>query len=303
MSAPQVGVVIPVLNRREDTLECLTSLAQATYPNVQVYVVDNGSTDGSTEAVAARFPTVKLILLGENRGFARASNVGIRRSLEAGAQYMLLLNNDTVIAPDMIDALVDAADSSPAAGILTPRIMYYGEDRVWSMGSRVRPLTLATLDFGRSRQPRFPLNRMVQVDSVVGCGMFVARPVFEQIGLFDEAFFFYYEDLDFSIRARKAGFELWAVPWAKMWHKVSASTEQSRYLRFYYLAHSSVRFYHKHTAGLQRWLMVPYRAGSACRLTLEHGLRGDIEAVRGYWRGLCNGLLNLCQSSNDGEPL
>ena len=301
MNAPRVGVVIPILNRRDDTLECLKSISEAAYPDIQIYVMDNGSTDGSVQAIGSQFPNVKLTPLGRNLGFAQASNIGLRQMMEDGARYALLLNNDTVIAPDMIDVLVGTATKSPAIGILTPRIMYYGQDRIWSMGSRIRPLTLAMLDFGQGREPRMPHEQMFQVDSTVGCGMLVNCRVFERIGLLDESFFFYYEDLDFCLRTRDAGFEIWAVPWAKMWHKVSASTEHSGYLRHYHLARSGVRFYDKHTTGLQRWLMVPYRAGSAARFTLEHGLRGASEGLRGYWHGLRDGLRGLRGRSTDGE--
>jgi len=289
---PRVGVVIPIWNHLEDTLECLTSLQVTTYPNVDVLVIDNGSTDGSADVVTAQFPFVALSVLSENQGFARATNVGIRRALERDAQYVLLLNNDTVVAPDMLSALVDAAQALPRGGILTPRIMYYGSDRIWSIGSCLRPVTFDTPDFGRSRRPGFSLETLVPVDVILGCGMLVKRCVFEQIGLLDERFFFYYEDLDFSLRARHAGYELWAVPWARMWHKVSESIKQNHYLQAYYMASSSVHFYSKHAKGKTRWLTIFYRMMSALRFTLEHGIQGDFDALKGYWRGIKTGMAN-----------
>jgi GT2 family glycosyltransferase len=293
MTAPRVGVVIPIWNHQEDTLECLTSLQAVAYPDVHIFVVDNGSTDGSADVVMTQFPSVDLSILKENQGFARATNVGIRRALDSDAQYVLLLNNDTVVAPDMISALVDAAQGLPRGGILTPRIMYYGGDHIWSMGSRLRPVTFDMPDFGRSRRPGFSLETLVPVDVILGCGMLVKRCVFEQVGLLDERFFFYYEDLDFSLRARQAGYELWAVPWARMWHKVSTSIKQNHYLRAYYMASSSVYFYAKHAIGKTRWFTMFYRMMSALRFTLEYGVQGNFEALKGYWSGLRAGLANI----------
>lgn len=296
---PRVGVVIPIWNHQEDTLECLTSLQAVTYPNVDVFVVDNGSTDGSADIITAQFPSVDLSILKENQGFARATNVGIRRALERDAQYGLLLNNDTVVAPDMISALVDAAQGLPRSGILTPRIMYYGGERIWSMGSRLRPVTFDMPDFGRSRCPGFSLETLVPVDVILGCGMLVKRCVFERVGMLDERFFFYYEDLDFSLRARHAGYELWAVPWARMWHKVSESTKQNHYLQAYYMASSSVYFYSKHVKGKTRWLTIFYRIMSALRFALEHGIQADFDAVKGYWKGVKMGMANIRNAEED----
>jgi hypothetical protein len=264
-------------------------------------VIDNGSTDGSTAVIKDQFPSVKIIPLGENQGFARACNVGICCALKNGARYTLLLNNDTVVAPDMITHLVRAMDISPAAGVLTPRIMRYGGNQIWFMGSRIRPMTLDLLDFGIGRKSQLPLDRMVQVDVALGAGMLVDRRVFERVGLLDETFFFYHEDIDFSLRVRQAGFEIWSVPWARMWHKVSASTEQRSYLRAYYHARGSVYFYYKHSAGWQRVLVLLYRLGSALRSTLRYLLRGSLRHIVSYWHGLCDGCHDLCHSLGERE--
>jgi hypothetical protein len=296
MNNPGVGVVIPILNRRDDTLECLTSLYSSGYSPIQVYIVDNGSTDGSSQVIASRFPHVTILRLESNRGFSQASNIGIRQALASGMEYILLLNNDTIVDPNMIEELVKAADILSKAGILAPQIMHYGQELVWSSGSQINPLTLDLPDFSHSAKLS-PISKMKKVDAVVGCGMLIRQNVFNKIGLLDESFFFYFEDLDFCLRARDAGYEIWTIPQAQMWHKVSASTEGHKHIRFYHLARSGIRFYFKYSKGLSRYTVIAYRIASACKFFLRRGVRGDFEGIRSYYQGLLDGLKDINTSS------
>src|SRR5262249_4616411 len=125
-------------NQPEHTLACLRSLAELDYPEVAVTVVDNGSTDGSPALIRARFPDVTLIENGRNLGFAAGNNVAIGPAVRAGSDYVMLLNNDTEVAPDMLRALIAVAERDPAIGIVGPKILYYDQpDLIWSAGGTV----------------------------------------------------------------------------------------------------------------------------------------------------------------------
>ena len=131
--------------------------------------------------------------------------------------------------------------------------------------------------------------------------MLVARRVFEQVGLLDETFFFYYEDIDFSLRVSQAGFEIWSVPSARMWHKVSASIGHCSPLQAYHHARGSVYFYYKHTVGWQRGLILMYRLGSALRSTLRHAWHGRFRHIVNYWQGLHDGWQALFRKLGESE--
>jgi len=196
-------------NGGDDTLAALESLRGT--PSI---CVDNGSTDGSDRAVEERFPDVEVLRLGENRGFAGGNNAGIRRALERGADWVLLLNNDAVARPGLAAALARAA--RPDAGLLACHVLY-PDGRVQYAGARVR----ARLGYsGRSwTSPRGSV-----VDRADGAAMAVSRVAVERAGLLDEDLFAYVEDVEWSLRIRGAGFEVVYVADAVVVHKGSAST-------------------------------------------------------------------------------
>jgi len=284
---PPVGVVIPVWNAREYTLACLDSLAGLRYPNRMVVVVDNGSEDGSSEAIAAAHSEVAIIRNEANLGFARACNQGLEQVFAMGAAYALLLNNDTTVDPDMLTRLVAAAQAHPAAGILAPTI-YYQErpDLPWFTGMRFsRPIYIVRTDRRHQVQAETP----TPVDFVSGCGMLIARRVYEQVGGLDDAYFMYYEDLDYCLRARKAGYEILYVPDAAMWHALSVSSGgKDAPIKQYHQIKSSLIFYRRHTRGLWRWLNLSIRFSHAASVATRHAIRGRLnpEAVRAYLRGI-----------------
>ena len=289
--APEVTVIIPTWNRRDDLLACLESVVSMGYPRLHVIVVDNASTDGTVGAVRARFSMVEIIRSEHNRGFAAGCNLGLQRALQRDTDYMLLLNNDVVVAPDILEHLVDAAEAHPEVGLLGPSIWYHDEpQRLWSAGYRCRPVTLAEQPprgDPRGTEPYF-------VDTLYGCGVLIRREVLETVGLLDGRFFMYYEDKDLCLRARRAGWRLMAVPAARVWHKVSPSTSGSRGLgtpfQKYHMARSSVLFFAKHTPHWLWPVVILYRLGSGLRTlarALRHG-RTDIAVayVRGLWHGV-----------------
>jgi GT2 family glycosyltransferase len=232
-----VAVIVVAHGRRDDTLDCLASLARASWGALTVIMVDNASRDDTAEAVVARFPSTHVIRQERNLGFAGGNNVGIRRALELGADYVFLLNNDATIAPDAIACCVEAAQSHPDAGALCPVIHFaVPRELIWYAG--------ATFDASRAHSGRVlgyreldsgQFTRTRETDRMTGAAVLIPQRILEQVGLLDAGLFFLYEDVDWSLRARRAGHPIYLVPDAKVWHRVSATSggEHSALIAYY----------------------------------------------------------------------
>lgn len=214
--APTVAIITLNWNRKGDTLAFLESCAALDYPRLHTLVVDNGSADGSPAAIGAAFPQVEQILNGANLGFAAGMNAGIRRALALGADYVFLANNDTTLAPDALDRLVAAAEQQ-GAGMASPAIYYASAPhRVWWLGGRLRPLLLEVRRVEAPPARHDP--RPFAVDFITGCGMLVRRDVLQTVGLFDERFFMYYEEVDLCRRIQQVGRRVQYWPVLKAMH-------------------------------------------------------------------------------------
>jgi GT2 family glycosyltransferase len=218
-----VKLVAVVLNWNggADTLRCLESLAA-----VETICVDNGSEDGSAEAVEERFPAVELIRNGANLGFAGGNNVGIRRALERGADWVWLVNNDAFVDPVAPAALAAAATARPDAGVLACKV-YFADppDVLWYAGARFSTLLgYSGRQEGYGRRDDGSYDRLRDVERATGAAMAVSRAAVERAGLLDEELFAYVEDVDWCLRIRAAGFGVVLVPGARVWHHVSASS-------------------------------------------------------------------------------
>jgi len=282
----KVCIVILNWNNAEDTIECLRSAMALRHLRPRIVVVDNGSQDGSPERIRSAFPTIDLLVNPQNLGYAAAINIGIQRALEEGANWVFLLNNDTIVDAELLVELLNAGGAHPRVGVLSPKIYYYHDpERVWFAGGVRRrfPPGIGMLGHGRKDSPAYHHPR--KIDYATGCGMMVKAEVFRAIGLFDEAYFMYHEDLDFCERARQKGYECLYVPTAKMWHKVSASTEEDPDTKWYYLGSHIVPFYHKYYTSPCVWLSV-YVVWVLLRETLKGNLRRMPAYLHGIWDGL-----------------
>jgi GT2 family glycosyltransferase len=292
LDVPLVYVISATWNQRVDMLECLASLERMPYPRQRAIVIDNGSEDGTAEAIQERFPDVQLICNGRNRGFAAAVNQGLRVALDQGADYFLVLNNDTVADPAMLDNLLRAA-SAPAVGMTVPKIYYYRQPNViWSIGALINWWTYEIKDNVRDLEDDGQWQDITERQFATLCAALIPRGVIEHTGFLDERFFVYYDDADWSLRLLGAGYRILLVPQAKLWHKVARSSggADTPYQR-YWLGRSSVLYFRKHVRGWRWLIVVPYRLGSALKTTARLLARGRIGSVAAYWRGLRDGFL------------
>ena len=210
-------------NGREDTLRCLSAL-RAVRGDFATVVADNGSADGSVAAIRAAHPDVEVVENGANLGFSGGNNAAIRRALERGAEWVVLLNNDAEPHPGMLEALRGAARRRPQGGVLAGKLLYE-DGRVQWAGQRVDLRTgYSGRPRGHGRPDGFAYSVEGRTDRAVGALMAVSRAAIERAGLLDEALFAYVEDVDWSLRIRAAGLECVFVPSARAAHRVSAST-------------------------------------------------------------------------------
>lgn len=253
---PRVEIVVLNWNGGEDTLACLESSMKIDYPAFEVVVVDNGSTDGSAAAIRERFPGVTFIKNGENLGYAGGNNVGLRNALKRDFDYVLLLNNDTEVAPEFLRFLVEAAEADPAVGIVGPTIYYHERPGViWSAGGAINWKRGQTWMVGLNERDREQFGHQPRdVDFVTGCAMLVKKAVLEQIGLLDERFFAYYEETEWCVRAGRARFKIVHVPQAHIWHKISPSAQADSPVVHYYMTRNRLLFLKATKAGIRAWL-------------------------------------------------
>jgi hypothetical protein len=258
-----VTIIVLNWNGLMDTLDCLASLAVLEYPNFEIVVVDNGSTDGSVGVIRGRFPRVQVIENSENLGYTGGNNTGLRYAWTNGADYTLLLNNDTQVAPDFLCRMIAATEVEPIIGVAGPTIYYHARpELIWSAGGAIDwrrgktwMLGLNTGDVGQlGSEPR-------QVDFVTGCALLVKRSVVDRVGLLDERFFAYYEEAEWCVRARRAGFRVIHVPQAKVWHKIPLDAREDSPVVHYYITRNRLLFLKVAKAGWQAWfhtLLVEY---------------------------------------------
>jgi GT2 family glycosyltransferase len=252
-SLPTVISVILNTNRCQDTLACLTSLNKGAYLNHRVIVLDNGSTDGSPEAICAQFPDVQLISLESNLGYTGNNNVGIREAKEQGADWVFVLNEDTVVAEDCIEQLVLVAESDPKVGIVGPLVYHHDEPTViQSAGGKLDKRWFA-VHIGQNEEDHGQYSQPQAVDYISGCALLVKRQVIEQIGGLDEKLFYYWEETDWCTRARERGWRVLFVPQARLWHKGVQRDYRPGPNVTYYNTRNRFRFLAQHHAPFSVW--------------------------------------------------
>ena len=286
-----LGIIILNLNGVEVTLDCLASLRQSTYRDFFVILVDNGSSDDSAIRIRAGYPEVDLIETGENLGFTGGNNIGMQRALDRGARVLLLLNNDTLAAPDFLGRLMAGLDFDDHLGAVTPKILFHEPaDRIWSAGGDISLWRGIARHRGlRDSMDDPAYDTPMDVTFVTGCALCVRADVVRKIGLLDNDLFIYNEDTDYSLRIAQAGFAMRYIPDAVLWHREGydsrRATGQKR--RMLLCTRNILRVHRKH----RRWYhALTFYPWFTFRWVLLAGLnalrRGDRDTVAGILAGL-----------------
>lgn len=285
-----------VLNWRQPqvTLACVAALRGMSGPALDILVIDNGSGDDSAALLqtGAELHKFEFLALPHNLGFAGGNNAGLRQAIAESYDYALLVNNDAFAAPEMLGALLAEARSDIA--LLSPKITYEADpERIWFAGGQRRPRTLDLYGTGQDELdgPAFAASH--DAAYLLGTCLLVNLQAARVVGLLDEQFFFYFEDLDWSLRFTEAGYRLRLVADAHLTHRVAVSTggEVDAPRRRYYLAYGSARFWRKHAHLGSPPLILAFRLGSALKMIGRLLLQGRPDTAVAYLRGLRDGLL------------
>ncbi len=292
LSEPRVSIVILNWNSYQVTLDCLLSLRKMDYRNFEVVLVDNGSIDGSPVKLLENVPEIRLIRNPTNLGFAGGCNVGIRDALRRGTDYVLLLNNDTIVAPDCLSQLVRVAESDEKVGALSPKILFFDHpDRLNYAGGEHRRWRLFPKVFGLRQLDDGSYDKIREVSFLTGCAFLIKAKAVRQIGVLEEVYFHFYEDIEWSLRVLKAGYKDMYVPSAVVWHKEHYVTNKNQGNGFieFYLARANMIFARKHVP-LKLWpFKMPFFAAWMVYRTLVFSSRLDWQKVlslyKGFWAG------------------
>jgi len=294
-SPPRVAILIMNWNDLRNTAETLTSVRSLQYPRFEVWVVDNGSADGSGKAIADQFPEVRVIHSPKNLGIPGGRNFGLEAILsQDAADYVLFLDNDVEVEPRLLDKLVEAAEAKTALGIVGPMIYYYSDpERIWSAGSFIVFREVSAKSPSKNRVAKAARAEGIErVDCITGCCVLAKRRVFDTIGRLNPQYFFVGSTMDFCYRAAKQGFSTAVVTHARLWHKVSASTGGGyNPFRAYFTGRSTILFLKEHG---RPWNWITTFAFSAMGLSvayLRERRRGNQRAVAMKLRGYLDGLL------------
>ena len=265
---PAVVAIVVNWNNLPDTLECVGSLHGSDWSHLSVWVVDNASVEDPTAALHASYPGVRVIRNPRNEGYGGGNNSGLRLAIQEGAEYAFLLNNDVIVAPDTVRYLVEAAEADLRIAMATPTVFHYDRptEVYWDGG-------VINWDTGdpRHQSATLPLQGEVRRSEWLdGCALLVRMSALRQIGLFDERYFLYFEDVDWSLRALSRGWLNAVVLRAEAWHKVARSTGgwANPAVRYYY-ARNRYLFLKTHCPGRMRRL---WRLRYARRMLSEYFL-------------------------------
>ena len=305
---PKVYIILLNWNSGEITKECINSLLRIDYFNYEIIVVDNGSTDGSLQALKCLFPDVIFIENDKNLGFTGGNNVGMQFALGHEADYVLILNNDTIVERNFLKELIRAAESDPDVGVTTCKIYSYDEpDKLWAAGGGVNKFWLKSYPYGAGEFDKGQYDIPCKVEFVSGCCMLVKRRVIETVGMFDERFFAYSEDLDWCIRIIQSGFRMKYVPTSRIWHRYGSptvrkntfsdnilpggsSTQTSTPLHHYFGIRNRLLIVKKHAKSARAFILLFALLGIFVYLTAGLLYLRRWEKLKKLWQGTLDGI-------------
>jgi len=317
---PKVFIIILNFNGWSDTMECLDSLSRVKYDNFEIILIDNASKE-KLPISNYQFPNLKItqVFNTENLGFAGGNNQGVKMVFKRGADYVLLLNNDTTVEPDFLNELVEAAENNKEIGILGPiiydykdreKIQFAGGKINWSKTRGTHQIVMpdhsapSSWPRGLIRHPDLnawipaeagmtkkddKISNVFKTDYITGCCLLIKKEVIEKIGLLSGDYFLYYEDTDWNLRAQNAGWLCGVVPSAKIYHKASRSAQEFSYPYIYYHSRNGLifgsRFGHKFLIYLiSIWIF----AKQVIKLIIgykRNWARPVMKGVTDFWKG------------------
>lgn len=255
---PLVSIISVNFNQPAVTTEMVESLMKITYPDVEIIVVDNGSTFGNLEKNLQKYPAVKLIKSSENLGFAGGNNLGIK---QANGDYIFLLNNDAVVDPGFLEPLVQKCLNNPKIGVVSPKIYFFHSPGIlqYTGVSEISTFTTRSVGWGSGKKDEGQFEKDSETFFGHGAAMLIPRKVIEEVGLMAEIFFLYYEEMDWCKRIRNAGYKIFYVHNSVVYHKESVSTGKDSPGKIYYLNRARILYMRRNVHGMKSWIAFVYQ--------------------------------------------
>ncbi len=273
---PLVSIITVNYNQSGVTLEFLKSLESCTYPNYEVWVVDNASPNDNPDQIKEIFPEIKLIKTKENLGFAGGNNVAVK---QAKGKYLLFINNDTEVEADFLQPLVQLLEENPEIGMVSPKIHYFHTPNIFQYAgfTPINRITIRNHAIGFGEVDKGQYDHTVQTGSIFGAAMLVPRKVIEEAGMMDEIFFLYYEEHDWAARIERAGFKLYFDGRSLVKHKESISTVKDSPFQIFYLNRGRILYARRNNKGVIKLLSLLFlNLISMPKIMLFYALKGKM---------------------------
>jgi len=295
---PKISIITVNFNSTKVTIELLQSLQKVMYPNFEVIVVDNGSKEPCRQ-LKIDFPWISYIETGENLGFAGGNNVGIKK---AKGEYLFLLNNDTEVDSFFLEPLIKRFNTNKKIGIVCPKILYFDQPTTiqYAGFKPINSITGRGFSIGYLEKDNGQYDTAMCTSRAHGAAMMFSREAMNKVGLMAEIFFLYYEEMDYSERFKRAGYEIWYEPESKVWHKESMSTGKESTLKAYYYGRNRLLYLRRNTSFLNKFLMYPYFILVAIpKNNIHYLLKGQFKHLIYFIKGLFWNVLHYSKDSYD----
>lgn len=295
---PYVTVMTLNWNNGEDIQECVAALHSMTYPNYDVVVIDNGSTDGSLAALRAHHPVMAILENGRNLGYAAGFNAGLRYAFERGADFCLLVNSDAMIDPEALTEMVRVAEGDAKIGLVTGKVYWYSRPDVFQTAGRYTdPILLAGQHVASGEVDRGQCDEVRDFEFVDDVYLLFRREVFEQVGGYSTIFPVYYGITDLCARVRRAGFRIVYAPGSKIWHKGIIGNENVTLSasRLYYIIGHQIPFMWRNASNKQFATYISRTLLSLPESVLRYIKHGNFASLWAHLRGIGYGLFWLAR--------
>lgn len=283
---PLVSIITVNYNQSAVTLDFLASLRKCTYPNLEIFVVDNGSPNDKPEIIKEQYPEVNLIFTGKNLGFAGGNNVAVKL---AKGKYMLFINNDTEVEKSFLEPLVKVLEDNDIVGMVSPKIHFFHTQNTFQFAgfTPLSPLTIRNTAIGFGEKDTGQYDYCCETGSIFGAAMLVPTEVIEKVGMMTEVFFLYYEEHDWAERIKRAGYKIYYCGQSLVLHKESISTVKESPFQVFYLHRGRLLYARRNTFGINYLLSQVYLMGIAMPKTaLSYLIKGRSDLAKAIFKAM-----------------
>ncbi|WP_020533004.1 glycosyltransferase family 2 protein [Flexithrix dorotheae] len=283
---PQVSIITVNYNQTQVTCEFLDSLEKNSFKNYEVIVIDNASIENPTSTILLKYPWVKVVTSEENLGFAGGNNLGIKI---AKGEYLLFVNNDTEITENFFEPLIHQLQSNPDVGIVSPKIKYFSHPEIiqYAGFSKINSITGRNRTIGKKQKDLGQFNEPTNTHYAHGAAMMVSKKVIDKVGGMPEAFFLYYEEMDWCEKIKRAGFKIMYEPKSLIFHKESISVGNKNPLKTYYQTRNRILFMIRNFGG---WNLLVFAFFfiflTVPKWSVTYLVKGEISYLKAFFRGI-----------------